>query len=349
MVYSSARTAMSRRRLNDQQEYKLRSVVSSLKAQASILSALANGKGPYFAHRCAFLQKVRTFPRVTRRGILVQEKLRGLDTTARRQGFLTSDNARAVTPARSKAPKRPVSASKLANRLFILARLRTVLRASKLSMQQHLLTANLTASAQNRLKISMNTASMQKLRLYPLRTSVISLAPTKTQSVKLASHTTKLPLRASLNRGAKRTHDIGGATFLTQKPAHFAQPQAAATHFTADLVKRRLQHHEAHFYHKRPQLRLPYTDVTRYRRRKAGLVTFTRNSLKQPRTLRGQQNLLLPPIATYGASKGGYRAGAISDIRKCFALAARRGDEWPVFWRRPHNRANINAVASVRR
>ena len=64
------------------------------------------------------------------------------------------------------------------------------------------------------------------------------------------------------------------------------------------LQRLRRRYRELRFYHKRPLIRLPNVAGTRRRRRKGGLIVFTRNSLKRPQTLLGRQNLLLPPLNT---------------------------------------------------
>jgi len=349
MVYRSVRTAINKRRFDDQQQYKLRLLVSSL-AVASDPALLSQGRGAYFAHRRAVLQKVRTFPQKGRRRNFVHEKLRRLGrTTAQGQGIPRLYGA-AVSAATGNATSKgsPV-ATRSADGVFTSARHRTVLQANKLSIQRRLLTAALSVTGQNKLAVSMKALSTQSLHAYPSRSNISRSALIKAQMTKPAAQRTKQPLRSSLTRSAKRTHDIRGITFLTQKPANVAQPQAGGIRSTVDFLNRRLRGDEVRFYHRRPRLRLPYTDVVRYRRRKAGLVTFTRNSLKQPRTLRGQQNLLLPPVAAYIASKSGYLRGVTPTAWKRLSPATRREDEWAVFWRRPHNRANINAIASVRR
>lgn len=64
----------------------------------------------------------------------------------------------------------------------------------------------------------------------------------------------------------------------------------------AELRQQQRRYRELRLYHQRPKLRLPGTRMTRSRRRKSGLNTFLRNSLKRPRTLLGQQSLLFPPV-----------------------------------------------------
>lgn len=63
-------------------------------------------------------------------------------------------------------------------------------------------------------------------------------------------------------------------------------------------LKRR-QHRAIRLCRRRPKMRLPKTPVTRSRRRKRGLVTFVRNSLKQQRTVLAKQKSLLPPVTAY--------------------------------------------------
>jgi len=68
------------------------------------------------------------------------------------------------------------------------------------------------------------------------------------------------------------------------------------------LLMQQRRQKELRFYHKRLRIRLPGTKMTRKRRRKGGLVTFVRNALKRPKTLYGQQNLLLPSATSYVAA-----------------------------------------------
>ena len=72
------------------------------------------------------------------------------------------------------------------------------------------------------------------------------------------------------------------------------------------LTLQKRKYLELRFYHRRPHVRLGGTAITRRRRRYGGLVTFTRNSLRQPSTVLGQQQRLLPPINPYGALRRSY-------------------------------------------
>ena len=74
----------------------------------------------------------------------------------------------------------------------------------------------------------------------------------------------------------------------------------------AILAQQRRRYAELRFYHRRPRTRLPGLAVTRMRRRKGGFVTFTRNSLKRPRTLSGREQLFLPPVNTSSTLSANY-------------------------------------------
>lgn len=76
-------------------------------------------------------------------------------------------------------------------------------------------------------------------------------------------------------------------------------PVTAGLHAASTTLQQHRRYKELRFYHRRPRIRLPGNVVTRARRRKGGFVTFARNSLKRPHTLRGRENLLLPPATTY--------------------------------------------------
>jgi hypothetical protein len=67
----------------------------------------------------------------------------------------------------------------------------------------------------------------------------------------------------------------------------------------AVLHREQRYYRAARIIHRRPQMRLPDTAVTRQRRRKSGLVAFVRNSLKRPKTLLGRKQLFLPPAAPF--------------------------------------------------
>jgi len=82
--------------------------------------------------------------------------------------------------------------------------------------------------------------------------------------------------------------------------------------------------------HRRPKLRLPGVKITRFRRRKSGLVAFTHNSLKQPRTLAGQQHQLLPPVSAYGFAIKYRHLGRGFDAHTLTAYE-RRHEALPVF------------------
>jgi len=116
----------------------------------------------------------------------------------------------------------------------------------------------------------------------------------------------------------------------------------------AALDRRSLHYREVQFYHNRPYLRLPKTAVTRSRKRKAGLVTFIRNSLENARTILGQSRALLPPANAYSRAAVVRHQGFAPDANT-LTTYRRRGDLLPIFWRKAHSRANIKAVNRVRR
>jgi hypothetical protein len=114
------------------------------------------------------------------------------------------------------------------------------------------------------------------------------------------------------------------------------------------LHSQQRRYRELQLYRGRPKLRLPETAVTRRRRRKAGLVHFARNSLKRPRTLLGQQRLLLPPVEAYAQATTTHQYGYTPNAGT-LGIYERGEDLLPVFWRRKHSRANIKAVNRIRR
>lgn len=109
------------------------------------------------------------------------------------------------------------------------------------------------------------------------------------------------------------------------RPTVNAALQAALT-----VTQQRRRYKELRFYHRRPRIRLPGLSVTRARRRKGGFVTFAQNSLKRPQTLRGQQNLLLPPVGAYAGLVSNYSVKKQTAIHVLTA-SERRDDAWPQF------------------
>jgi len=100
--------------------------------------------------------------------------------------------------------------------------------------------------------------------------------------------------------------------------------------------------------HRRQRLRLPNTEITRQRRRKSGLVAFVHRSLNRPRTLLGRKHLFLPPVTTYNASIKLHQIGGSAGANTLTAYKTHK-DALPIFWKRPHNRANSKAISALRR
>lgn len=87
---------------------------------------------------------------------------------------------------------------------------------------------------------------------------------------------------------------------------------------------------EFQFYHNRPKMRLPQTQVTRRRRRRAGLTTFTRNSLQPAHTAMGQARLLLPPATFYNRALTQRTVGSVPTTRSLMVYK-RRPNALPIF------------------
>lgn len=138
--------------------------------------------------------------------------------------------------------------------------------------------------------------------------------------------------------------------FLDKTQQTSTQPRTlyASAQARSALDRENLYYRELKFYHNRPRLRLPELAITRSRKRKAGLTTFTRNSLEYTRSPLGQARTLLPPANLYSSAVV-KQAPAFSPTAATLMSYVRRDDLLPVFWKRAHSRANIRAVNRVRR
>lgn len=120
--------------------------------------------------------------------------------------------------------------------------------------------------------------------------------------------------------------------FLNKTPGVLATPKYAATYLKAEAALNRQdrRYRELQFYHNRPRMRLPQTRVTRGRRRKAGLVTFVRNSLQQATSLLGKSRTLLPPVNVYSRVTAKHAVG-FAPTATSLAAYERRDGLLPVF------------------
>lgn len=152
-------------------------------------------------------------------------------------------------------------------------------------------------------------------------------------------------------RGIRRSKQLHRSFLLnsTKRADALLGASAPATQATLNLLQQRLRYKELRFYRRSPTIRLPNTEITRRRRRKAGRVLFSRNTLKRPQTLRGLRNLLLPPATAYSSVTNNYVATHTRAARANLEPLMQPEDEYPLFWRRPHTRANIKAINSLRR
>jgi ribosomal protein S4 len=244
----------------------------------------------------------------------------------------------------------------------------------KLSMQKALRGATLSGSAkQLPIKAGVH-AGLRALLAARIREKTVLIADNTTKMLRNARITSKLltasavrtpetKLPSSAPTTLKRRTIVRGLTAKKWTPKKFAnflnKLSASKTDqmsvFTATKAKTALllsirarRYKELRFYHRRPGLRLPNVTVTRRRRRKAGHVTFVQNSLKRPRTRKGQQNVLLPPVLSYTSARTGYSANT-TGVFSALSAKMQHKDAWPRFWRRPHTRANIKAINRLRR
>lgn len=120
--------------------------------------------------------------------------------------------------------------------------------------------------------------------------------------------------------------------FLNRALGALRTPKYTTARLSADaaLTREDRRYRELQFYHNRPKMRLPQTRVTRKRRRKAGLVTFIRNSLQQPRSLLVQSRTLLPPARAYSHVTA-KRAVGFAPTAASLAAYEKRDDLLPVF------------------
>ena len=216
----------------------------------------------------------------------------------------------------------------------------TTLRLRKRLLQRYVQTALLTAPL-------LRARPITKTRNYPLirqvrllRNSLSARNAVSRPSTRNLSPKITAPLRVAhlrlLKRVLGRVQGYKSGSFLQRRVGHALQLQryslqATSVCIASELARRGRRYRELRFYRKRPPIRLPKTEVTRRRRRKAGLVTFVRNSLKRPQTLLGRQNLLLPPIAAYAAVTSLYAPGNAPGNQRLFAVADKPEDDWPLF------------------
>ena len=207
-------------------------------------------------------------------------------------------------------------------------------------------------SAQRILHASGASASLGSSRLYTARLPQASglAAATACTAVPVALLNLIPPSSLPRLHHQKRRPNVSSFGFLGPFVTTAANQNLPYDNIRAIAQLKQQQHRyrELCFYHRRPQLRLPETKMTRSRRRKSGINTFVRNSLKRPRTLLGQQRLLLPPVNAHHVGVKTYRVGYSP---RAFALAAyeHRDEVLPIFWHRPHTRANIKAISRIRR
>jgi hypothetical protein len=145
-------------------------------------------------------------------------------------------------------------------------------------------------------------------------------------------HVARAPLsRTTTNKKAfkPRIHTFG---FLNRALGTLRGSKYTATDLDAEAALSRQERHyrEIQFYHNRPKMRLPQTRVTRGRRRKAGLVTFVRNSLQPARNLIGQSRYLLPPVNAYSRVTAAHAVG-FAPTATSLAVYKPRADLLPIF------------------
>lgn len=126
-----------------------------------------------------------------------------------------------------------------------------------------------------------------------------------------------------------RIHPFG---FLSKALRALPEPRYTAASLQAEAALSRQDRHyrEVQFYHNRPKLRLPQTPVTRSRRRKAGLVTFARNSLQPARSPLGQSLVFLPPVNAYSRATA-KRAVGFASTATSLAAYENRNELSPIF------------------
>jgi len=120
--------------------------------------------------------------------------------------------------------------------------------------------------------------------------------------------------------------------FLDKAVGVAVSPRHVAQHLESRAALDRTDKHykELQFYHNRPKMRLPQTQVTRRRRRKAGLTTFTRNSLQPAHTATGRARLLLPPTTFYNRAPTQRTVGFVPTTRSLMVYK-RRPNALPIF------------------
>jgi hypothetical protein len=120
--------------------------------------------------------------------------------------------------------------------------------------------------------------------------------------------------------------------FLDRAVGVAASPRHVAQHLESKAALDYADKHykELQFYHSRPKMRLPQTQVTRRRRRRAGLTTFTRNSLQPAHTVLGQVRLLLPPTTSYNRALTQRTVGFVPTTRSLMVYK-RRPNALPIF------------------
>lgn len=145
--------------------------------------------------------------------------------------------------------------------------------------------------------------------------------------------TTKLRtglLRTLRKVSRKYTARAYGFLAKVQRTGLRTKTASALLQAAAILDRRSLHYRELKFYHNRPSLRLPELAVTRNRKRKAGLVTFTKNSLPNATNLLAQSLSLLPPASAYTSAKV-RRTPALAPAPATLLSYRRRTDLLPIF------------------
>jgi hypothetical protein len=153
-------------------------------------------------------------------------------------------------------------------------------------------------------------------------TTALSSANVATRQAGLA----RVPRKVS-HKYAARTY---GFLNKSQRGATRLTPLRDASQAVSALERKRLHYRELKFYHNRPKLRLPELTMTRRRKRKAGLATFTRDSLLHTRSAAGQARSLLPPTNIY-SSIAVKQVQAFSPVADTLVSYVRRDDLSPVF------------------
>lgn len=168
-----------------------------------------------------------------------------------------------------------------------------------------------------------------------LRNRLTSAEMRITKSSKMLRVAKSIKYRSSLRRVAhlamiKHKLRIYGFLNKNQQVTVRLSPPSSTLYATYALERKRLQYRELKFYNNRPRLRLPELAMTRSRKRKAGLVTFVRDSLRHTRSFLGQVRTLLPPANVY-RSTAIKQSLAFSSTASTLTAYTRRDDLLPIF------------------